>query len=103
MREVFLMRGWATQTGPPKQCVWIGWIRIIESIHSYTSSYTRARKWCLSVPIPADGEATDAVRFTYECAHLRKGAYPLKTILEAFAEIRAGVRPLAVARRRVLF
>ena len=63
-------------------------------IRSYTLYYTRGRKWCLSVPIPADAEVPDGVRFTYECTHLRKDAQALKTILEALAEMRAGSIPV---------
>ena len=58
--------------------------------NSYTSSYTRGRKWCLSVPIPADGEVDGVVQFTYESTHSRNGAYTLKTILEALAVRREG-------------
>ena len=43
------------------------------------------------MPNPAYAEAAAGVQFTYESTHLPKGAYTLKTTLEALAEMRAGL------------
>lgn len=48
---------------------------------------------CPSLPMRG---VPGGVRITYESTHLRKGVHALKTILEALAEMRAGVRPLPV-------